>query len=360
MESLDHRRCFAVGLRACSKSTPLGCLAAIAIAAAVVVGLSSCSLRRSRQAARSDSRARVESPSRSQPSKNRAQRRQRQPRRSQARAPESRRHDTGLAIAVATARGVRQVPLEQYVAGVVGSEMPSSWPLEALKAQAVAVRTYALWQRQRRAGQRYHVRSTVLDQVYRGRVDADAPAARAAAATQGQVLVWQGELAHTYFHATCGDHTAGGQEVWGDGQPYLRGVQCGFCRDAGKQFRWSAHVDWNELNRALKSTEVGRVKGLRMGSRFPSGRLQTVRVTGRGSQDIRATKLRALVGYNRLPSTWISRIQPTSSGVTFTGQGHGHGVGMCQWGARGMANKGAPFKQILAHYYPGTRLTNYK
>ncbi|MEM7494963.1 MAG: SpoIID/LytB domain-containing protein [Myxococcota bacterium] len=329
------------------------------LAIGVAVGASGCSLRRSRQAAQSNSRASVKPPSRSRPSKTRVQRRQRQPRRSRAR-PSARQHGTGPNIAVATTGGVRQVPLERYVAGVVHSEMPGGWPLEALKAQAVAVRTYALWQRQRRAGQRYHVRSDVLDQVYRGRVDADAPATKAAMATRGQVLAWNGELAHTYFHAACGDHTASGQEVWGQEQPYLRGVRCGFCRDAGKQFRWSVHVDYSELNRSLKQTGVGQVKGLRMGSRLPSGRLRTVRIMCRGSQDIPATKLRALVGYNRLPSTWISRIQPTSRGVTFTGQGHGHGVGMCQWGARGMARQGATAEQILARYYPGTRLTNYE
>ena len=316
----------------------------------LAVGSFGCSLRRSRQTARTRSRASIKA-SHSQPRKSRPQRRQVRAGRSRARPL-----NTGPNIAVATSRGVRQVPLEQYVAGVVHSEMPSSWPAEALKAQAVAVRTYVLWQRKRRSGQRYHVRSDVLDQVYGGRVDSDSPASRAAAATRGQVLVWSGELAHTYFHATCGDHTASAQEVWGQAQPYLGGVRCGFCRDAGKQFRWSVHVDKSELSRALKQTGVGHVKNLRMGSRFPSGRLQTVRVMGRGSKDIPATKLRALLGYNRLFSTWITRIQPTSQGVTCTGQGHGHGVGMCQWGARGMAQQGSIAKQILAHYYPGTRL----
>lgn len=253
----------------------------------------------------------------------------------------------------------RHIPLEQYVAGVVASEMPSRWHSQALQAQAITARTYALRQMQQRAGKPYHVQANVLDQVYKGAVSSQSPSAQATQATRGLVVTWQGQLAHTYFHATCGDHTTDAQTVWGRAEPYLQGVSCRFCSKARKQYRWSVQVDWNTLNKAVRTLAPGRIRQLHMGKKLPCGRLQSVQLVGRQKSQMPTTKLRQLLGYNRLPSTWITNIQNSRTHVVFTGQGHGHGVGMCQWGAAGMATAGYTATQILEHYYPGTRLQRW-
>ncbi|MEM7403426.1 MAG: SpoIID/LytB domain-containing protein [Myxococcota bacterium] len=262
-------------------------------------------------------------------------------------------------IAVRTKGKTVRVPLEQYVAGVVASEMPAQWPAAALQAQAIAARTYALWQMQQRAAKPYHVQTTVMNQVYNGSVSSQSAAAQAAQATRGVVVTWQGQLGHTYFHASCGDHTTSSQSVWGSAIPYLHGVSCTFCAKAGKQYRWSVSIDYNSLNKALRTQVRGRIRRVQMGKKLPCGRLQSVQLIARQKSELPATKLRQLLGYNRLPSTWITNINNTATGVVFSGQGHGHGVGMCQWGAAGMANAGYNAKQIIAHYYPATQLQRW-
>ena len=139
----------------------------------------------------------------------------------------------------------------------------------------------------------------------------------------------------------------------------MQGVSCGFCKKAGKQYRWSVRVNWNTLNKAVRAHTSNRVRQLHMGQKLPCGRLKSLYLIGPNKQEIPATKLRQLLGYNRLPSTWITRIHNTATHVVLTGQGHGHGVGMCQWGASGMARAGRTAKQILQHYYPRTQLERW-
>lgn len=263
-------------------------------------------------------------------------------------------------IAVRIQGKINRIPLEQYIAGVVASEMPSRWHPQALRAQAIASRTYALWQMQQRADKPYHVQANVLDQVYKGTVNSQSPSAQAAQATRGLVVTWQGQLGHTYFHATCGDHTTDSQTVWGRSSPYLQGVPCGFCAAARKQYRWSVRVDWNTLNKAVRAqVPSGRIRQVHKGKTMRCGRLKHVQLVGRQTSQMPTTRLRQLLGYNRLPSTWITDIRNTATHVIFTGQGHGHGVGMCQWGALGMATAGHTAQQILQHYYPGTQLQRW-
>lgn len=248
---------------------------------------------------------------------------------------------------------IRELRLEDYVAGVVGGEMPASFPPEALKAQAVAARSFALTRKveAQAANRRWDIATGVLAQVF-----AHAhPAARAATeATAGEVLVYGMEPVEAYFHAVCGGRTEAGLPALGRDLPYLVSVPCGRC-DAAPRARWRAR---------LSAAEVGRAAGLRRAAtslrvtdRTASGRAEKVEIAaGDRRVTLAATDLRQRIGYDRLPSLAFE-VRPARGGFELEGRGLGHGAGLCQWGAAGMARQGADYREILRHYYPGTEVT---
>jgi len=248
---------------------------------------------------------------------------------------------------------VLDLRLEDYVAGVVAGEMPPGFPLEARKAQAVAARSYALTRKleAQASGKPWDIGDSVLAQAYRGR---DSPEARSAAeATAGEVLVKGMEPVEAYFHAACGGRTESGQAALGKDLPYLASVECGYCDDA-PGVRW---------RREFGAAELGRLAGLagpadavRVVARTASGRAERVEI-GRGDrvQSLSAADLRQRLGFSRLPSLAFE-VVPAPGGFAFEGRGLGHGAGMCQYGAAGMARAGKGYREILAHYYPGTEV----
>jgi stage II sporulation protein D len=249
---------------------------------------------------------------------------------------------------------VHAVPMEDYVAAVTGSEMPASFPPEALRAQAVAARTFAIFKKLEAVtdGRPWHLGATVLDQVYRASpVD---PRARAAAdATAGLVLVRDHVPVEAYFHSACGGRTERGEEALGRDLPYLESVACDHCRGAPR-FRWTVRVG---------AAEMGRLAGLgapvtaaRVLARTTSGRAQSVEVAARGRKvALGAGDLRQRLGFTRLPSLLFD-VRAGGDAVVFEGRGAGHGAGLCQWGAAGFAREGEGFREILARYYPGTEV----
>ncbi len=251
---------------------------------------------------------------------------------------------------------VHLLPIETYVAGIVASETPKGWGLEALKAQAITSRTYAVWQKYRRLTGDYHMESTTIDQVYRG-IDAEhSLAVKATEDTNGQVLTYAGRPIQAYFHAACGGHTESAEDIWGTALPYLPGAKCGFCKGS-RSYKWEYRINRLSLNSALKSVSPGSVKAIRAGQKTEGGRLKTVEILGKkGKKVISGDMLRKLLGYNNLRSTLITDISIGPLFATFSGRGHGHGVGLCQWGAYGMANAGYSAKDILEHYFPGTEI----
>jgi stage II sporulation protein D len=252
---------------------------------------------------------------------------------------------------------VHPLPMETYVAGIVGSELPHKWPYEAKKAQAVAARTYAVWQKYRRLDLPYHMESSVLDQVYHGAEREHPESVRAAAETRGVILTWGRRPAQAYFHAACGDKMESAKEGWGNDLPYLPDGTCGFCR-AAPRYQWSAEVSWKELDAALHTVLGAQPKTVKIVGTSKTGRATKVLVTGGGKKRvITGGDLRRLVGYTKLWSTWINTIVPTDKGLVFRGKGAGHGIGMCQWGARGMAEGGQGWEAILERYYPGAHRT---
>jgi stage II sporulation protein D len=264
------------------------------------------------------------------------------------------RIEGGLAV-------VNELPLEAYVAGTLARETYPGWGAEVLRAQAVVARTYVLYQHAHRRGQSYDVKATTESQVYGG-VDAESEVvARATDETRGEYLSFEGAPILAVYHATAGGETQGAEDVWASALPYLRPVSVEG-EEASPDTYWRAAVSREELARiaAALGHPVGRVRDVRVEERTPSGRVRSVRVVGtEGEAVLAAGSLRAALGEDVLKST-LFEIRPgrdeRSQDFVFVGSGRGHGVGMSQWGARAMAERGADYREILQHFYPGTTL----
>jgi len=260
---------------------------------------------------------------------------------------EVRRTAAGLVV-------VHALPLEDYVAAVVGAEMPPAFPAQALAAQAVAARTFAIFKKLESVaeGRTWHLGATVLDQVY-GRAEVDPRARAAAEATAGEVLVFDHAPIEAYFHSACGGHTERGAEALGRDLPYLASVACGLC-DRSPRRRWTLRVPGEELGRVAGLG--GAATAARVLRRTRSGRAERVEIAaGARKLAIRAVDLRQRLGFDRLPSLAFD-VRAERSGIVFDGRGAGHGAGLCQWGAAGAARAGEGYRAILARYYPGTEL----
>jgi stage II sporulation protein D len=248
---------------------------------------------------------------------------------------------------------VVELRLEDYVAGVVAGEMPASFPAEALKAQAVAARSFALTRRLEAlaAGRRHDVGADVISQVFR---ETPSPAARAAAdATAGEVLALGREPVEAYFHAACGGRTEGGLAALGRDLPYLRPVECGRCERA-PGVRWTVRVPAAELGRAAGLG--AEATAARVLVRSETGRAASVEVSAGGRRAALAgADLRRRLGWSRLPSLAFE-VRRDGDAFAFEGRGRGHGAGLCQWGAAQLAREGRSYREILKHYYPETEV----
>jgi len=255
---------------------------------------------------------------------------------------------------------LNHVELEDYVASTVGGEMSAGWPREALRAQAVATRTYLLHQAAGAQDRPWQVRATTASQVYRG-IEAETPETRAAAReTRGEVLTHDGEPILAVFHSTAGGRTAAAGEVWGEDLPYLRTLEVEDEVDAPHTYWRSEHAS-TELEALLEAggVGVGRLEALEVVERTPSGRVARLRVSGSAGRVVLGGRdTRALIGPLQLRST-LFEIRRTEGGFAFVGSGYGHGVGMSQWGARALAEKGLSHPRILAIFYPGARLERW-
>lgn len=251
-----------------------------------------------------------------------------------------------------TVSAINHVDIERYLYGVVPREMPASWPEQALMAQAVASRTYALHVKQKGADRPYDVRATTASQVYGG-YEAEMPAAnRAVDGTQGQVMTYNGNLIVAYFHANSGGYTECPENVWGAALPYLAARPDRYSSDVpGSQ--WEFFLPYDEARAQLDryGVHVGGVRGFVFNGKSRSGRIQDVSViSDAGVWNLPGNIFRLAIGSTRLKSMCFEAAG-NGQGVLFRGAGYGHGVGMSQWGARTMALEGHDYKTILKYYY---------
>lgn len=274
---------------------------------------------------------------------------------------------------------VNLLDLETYLRGVVPLEIGTGRPaeeLEAVKAQAIAARTYALRHAGRRADLGFDYHGSVLDQAYGGADAEDAVATRAVTETRGMVLTYDGEPIEAYYHSTCGGRTAAMEEVWPDeGRPYLRSVSDrrpggGWYCEASSRFRWVESWDEPALLDALTIGLQGRtgrpvsvVESLAVAHRSPSGRVAELVVrTDVGEFRVHGDSIRRVLRpepdrlLNSTAFELTTRGDDRVVSLTVDGSGWGHGIGLCQTGALGRARDGHSYRDILSTYYPGTRL----
>lgn len=306
---------------------------------------------------------------------------------------------------------INTLPVEEYLYGVIKMEISPAWPEEAVKAQAVAARTYALYSRNKHGADGYDIAATTEDQVYGGYDSEDPRGNKAVDDTRGLVMTYQGRLIAAYFHSSGGGYTENSENVWGTYLPYLRAMPD--YDQESPQFRWQRQVTVKELQRILAGAghQVGRLEGVVLSplttppvndaDRGVSGRVMSMRFVGAaGNAVLTGNQVRKLLN---LPSTMfdIAIISPITGNtpfvvtdsygdrvgkqvdidlppaeekaalgnrkdwrfvagdgqvVQFSGFGWGHGLGLSQWGAKAMAeaapkNDTTYFKHILQHYY---------
>jgi stage II sporulation protein D len=250
---------------------------------------------------------------------------------------------------------VNEVGLEEYLVGVLRAEVGDQWPLEALRAQAIVARTYAAYHRRANQGKPYHIVASVAHQQYAGRVGLASPAWEAVRSTVGQVLRWEGELFPAFYHTESGGVTEDPRTVFAArNMPALVPVACPFSVGS-PHYHWNLDLPLTELAEILRRHElaVGPVLSIDVPERSQTLRAMTVTVRGElGSVRLRGNDFRRMIGYDTLRSTLFA-VSVRDGIARFSGRGYGHGVGLCQWGARGMAEQGYTAAQILAYYYPG-------
>ena len=260
---------------------------------------------------------------------------------------------TGLTV-------VNHVLVEDYLYGVVPKEMPPSWNAEALRAQSVAARTFALKNRKRHSAEGFDLCSTSHCQVYEGMSAETWTTIAAVDSTHGEVLFYKGAIMDALFHTDSGGMTESSEYVWGSSVPYLRSVA-----EVQMQTQpWNRTVSMSEFVQKLEKNgrAIGTLKEVRLSpltvgkgssDRSPSGRVRSAEFVGtKGRITLSGNDLRSAFS---LPSTLFS-IRIGKTDINFSGYGSGHGLGLSQWGAQALADKGKSYKDILFHYYTDVTL----
>ena len=259
---------------------------------------------------------------------------------------------------------VNELGVEEYLYSVLSREMSPEWPMDALKAQAIISRTYALKNLGRYDDEGYDLLDDERSQVYGG-VDSEAPRAISAVdATAGEVLVYRGRLVEAHFHSCCGGHTAAVEAAWHGSMRTrpLQGVRDSFCYGT-PHYKWSQLVPASTVLKIFPEHEPRPrlLKSVAIGRRDRSGFVRSLKfATDEGTIRLAAVELRKKLGPEVMRSTNLTKVSVKKGSVLFAGRGWGHGVGLCQWGARVQAQRGRKYKNILKFYYPGTKVAKWK
>jgi stage II sporulation protein D len=260
---------------------------------------------------------------------------------------------------------INELPLEKYLWGVIKAEISPKWPLASVLAFTIAARTYAFRRMQDPSAKAtgYHISSEQDDQVYRGVEGEDSLSRERVNQTRGKILTYLGEVIEAKYHACCGGYTASFRDVWGgEGYPYLVAKPDGFCKES-PYFSWNFPIEAEELRNLLvkkKGVILRRLYWIRPVEPLEGGRVKTLAIGYQGMKkpyEIGGREFREIVGVNDLRSTLftVKRVGPA---FLFKGNGWGHGVGLCQEGAKVMGEQGYTYKEILEFYYPGTTVEN--
>lgn len=260
-------------------------------------------------------------------------------------------------------RRIYHLDFEEYLIGVVAAEMPARFAVEALKAQAIAARTLAIRRLPRFGGRGcQHFRGAdfcddpgenqawLSNAVLYGKWGKSEFAAyyrkirRAVQETRGIIMIYNNRPIDAVFHSTCGVGTAAANEIWHYDVPYLQNESCGFDQDS-THLRTRYYFSWSHLARSLGFPEM-IVRRIQVGARFHDGRINWVTI---GGNRLSNEDFRRKLGLNSTYFTWKRR----GDGIDLTTVGYGHGVGLCQYGAGGMAKQGWGYQRILSHYYRG-------
>jgi stage II sporulation protein D len=247
---------------------------------------------------------------------------------------------------------INALPMEDYLAGLINWEISSQWPMEAVKAQVVAARTYARFQKTTRQGELFDVEATTADQVYGGMEREDFLSRKAVRDTDGEMILFRGNPIFAVYHSCCGGKTESPEYLWPGNFPYLKTMECPYCLGS-PYFVWNYQVDGVRMRSALNSMNSlgSRIVGLHLGQRSESRRILQVTVQGeRDRVDLSGSDFRRLLGRDLLRSTNFT-VKEKDGVFLFAGLGWGHGAGLCQWGMKGMAENGENYRSILRSYY---------
>ncbi len=249
------------------------------------------------------------------------------------------------------------VKMDNYLFSVVPGEIPSSWDMQALKAQAVAARTYTYHHLlNRKKKQLYDLDASTNFQVYKGMSSEKPSTTLAVLETSGEIISHNHKPILAYFHSTCGGKTADDDYIWkGKGKTYLTVVKCDYCSQS-PHYRWEEKLSLFEIKKSLgkKYRNIGKIKRISFTRRF--GRVSSVEILhSSGKISLSGNSFRLLFPPKKLKSMYFTS-QKSGSGLLIRGRGWGHGVGLCQWGAEGMAERGANYRAILKYYYRNIRL----
>jgi stage II sporulation protein D len=285
---------------------------------------------------------------------------------------------------------VNDVDVEKYLDGLVNAEFSAKWPEEAVAAQVIAARTYAIYQMseaRKDPKSHYDVDATERDQVYDGSIKEDYRASRSVQRTKGLILGTEigGKRLiplKAFYHSSCGGVTELPEHVWGRSFPgFKRSVRCPFCVRS-PSFSWSLDLTNRELGEKLSSGVLAdgslpgwpanwratvkerKLTGVKILGYNHEGRVRELAATWKsGAKTVElkfsAIRFRSWLGTTKIKSTSFSIAEQTTalgSRWHIDGRGHGHGVGMCQWGAKVMGEKGYKMASILKHYYPDAKL----
>lgn len=260
---------------------------------------------------------------------------------------------------------INVLSVEDYLKGVLPKEANAGWNIEALKAQAVISRTYILSNLKKHSKEGFNLCATTHCQVYGGAESEAKSCNKAIEETEGEVLTYDGKLAQTVFHANCGGYTEDPKYVWNwsHGTPdYLKGVKCGYCANAPHS-NWEQSLEESFIRKKLIAAgyNVGKIKSIKPKGKTSAGSYKEVEITSsKGKIDVHSYKFRLAVDAWKVKSTTFDSIKKSGDSFVFKGKGWGHKVGLCQWGAKGMADSGKNYKQILKHFYPKTKLEKIK